>query len=174
MFFRVAAGEVDEGLAENLVVLQIGLHHFHRNDAAVGGGVQAALADGHRGNTVGLVEGTGHAVYIDVAAQQDGNKISFGQENRSFPDVFLIVQKGKLYPFYYTQILRELQGKSENCRGRPNPDYRVLAAARNRPVSSLLGMEEEAPMRETAIAEAAEASFSASCPESPSPMAVRK
>ena len=73
----VAFGKVQQGFDEDLVVLQVGLHHLHGDDFAGGAGAQNALANGHGLDPVLLVEGAGHAIDVDVAAQQDRLKIDF-------------------------------------------------------------------------------------------------
>ena len=73
----VAFGKVQQGFDEDLVVLQVGLHHLHGDDFAGGAGAQNALANGHGLDAVLLVEGAGHAIDVDVAAQQDRLKIDF-------------------------------------------------------------------------------------------------
>ena len=73
----IALCEVQQGLDEHLVVLQVGLHHLYSDDLAGGAGAQNALADGHGLDAVLLVEGAGHAVYVDIAAQQDRLKLDF-------------------------------------------------------------------------------------------------
>ena len=73
----VPFGKGEEGLYKDRVVLQVGLHHLHRHDLAGGAGAQDPLADSHRLDPVLLVEGPGHTVDVDIAAQQDRLKIDF-------------------------------------------------------------------------------------------------
>ena len=75
LFLGVAGGEFDEGVTKNSVILEIRLYYFYRDDAAVGCGAKMPFSDGDGRNSVSLVEGAGHAVYVDVAAEQDGDKI---------------------------------------------------------------------------------------------------
>ena len=77
MILGVALGKFNQGVAEDLVVFQVGFDHLDGDDLAVGGGGKAALADGYRGDAVGFVKGAGHSVNVDVAAQKYGDEIGF-------------------------------------------------------------------------------------------------
>ena len=88
---RIPFGKFQQRVAEYLVVLQVRLHGFHRNDPAVRGRPQHSFSHRHAFDTVGLMKRSGHAVDVHIAAKQHRKKIrnSCRTQTEAPPQIFL-------------------------------------------------------------------------------------
>ena len=110
-FAGIALRKPEQGVDEDLVVLEVRLHGLDGDNPAVRGRAEHSLSHGHALDAVRFVEGVGHAVYIHIAAEQHRKKIRNRRrmQNETPPHVIVGRRFRRRLSDYYTLRARKIQ-----------------------------------------------------------------